>query len=762
MPDQSAHPPHHTFDPEEYERRTRDRANTFDVPNRAPYSPRDIKAAHEATALNVSPAAGKKRVTIAIVIAYNWPVDYIQSCLDAMCRVYGLASRPLEMINLNLVGEKYATSEIETAALAPVNAMIASLKTYIGRNNSSTSATPSAELNKTDALNEYYASTPTPTSSERFTARSQLNWLEELILDLWAFSMNPNAHIRIIGAYTNSISVMLNAVKYASTDSNFAANPYGTTDLVTMSWGGNALYDTTPANNSAIFRNPKICYFASTGDVSFSTYPATSPDVLAVGGVSLYYNAAATSASEKGPYNSVWNTNGRIASGTGFARNHAKPSYQTNLPAFSAAPFNANKRCAPDLASLADPATGVLIFLTDGTTTADAKLRKTQLGGTSLASPIICGLFSHLIQMRINADKAALTTIMNHGTSVHLQTLLYGEQGALFYDVVDGSVSVPNDSTSYHINAGLTFVASPGHDIPSGMGFPKMNSAMIERVTSIVQSSTPDPPDPPPSEVTSPDPTGCTIPWTNVCGCESCYVPLGVADSAIFNVADSDIPEGFANWSQLIGKTVDIFLMFQRVTGILHAIAKNRIFVTVQSVTEPGLIFDKIFVVTTVPSSPVPVTVNELAAGNATTITVSNPALYAVGKSITVAVSVTRRITGVIHAIVGNQLLVTVTAVTTGTYSQSDINVPTIIIIPPSTPTQTVVNELAAGNTTTITVSNPALYAVGKSITVAVSVTRRITGAIHAIVANKLLVTVTAVTAGAYSQSDINVPTILV
>jgi hypothetical protein len=409
--------------------------------------------------------------------------------------------------------------------------------------------------------------------------------------------------------------------------------------------------------------------------------------VLAVGGVSLYYNADATSVSEKGPYNSVWNTDGRIASGTGFARNHAKPSYQTNLPAFSAAPFNVDKRCAPDVASLADPATGVLIFLTDGTTAADAKLRKTQLGGTSLASPIICGLFSHLVQMRINADKSPITTIMNHGTSVHLQTLLYGEQGALFYDVTDGSITIKNEITPYHVNAGLTFVASVGHDIPSGMGFPKMNSAMVERVTSIIQSSTPDPPDPPPSEGTTPN--GCAIPLTSVCGCTDCYVPYAIiADSAIFSVVDSDLDTlnqngntSYANWSQLIGKTLEIFLTHQRVEGILHAIAKNRLFVTVQIVVEDGSQQDKIYVLNTVPlPAPVPVVVNELAAGNTTTIIVSNPALlYAVGKLIAVTVSDTRRITGVIHAIVGNKLLVTITAVTIGTYLPSVINVPTII-----------------------------------------------------------------------------------
>ena len=204
---------------------------------------------------------------------------------------------------------------------------------------------------------------------------------------------------------------------------------------------------------------------------------------------------------------------------------------------------------------------------------------------------------------------------------------------------------------------------------------------MIERVTSIVQSSTPPPDDifstDPPSEEINP---GCTIPWTIVCGCTECYVPYAIiADSAMFSVIDADIPEGFTNWIQLIGKTVQIFLMFQRVTGILHAIAKNRIFVTVQSVIEDGLIRDQIHVINTVPLPSVPVTVNELAAGNTTTIIVFNPAQYAVGKSITGTVSTTRRITGVIHAIVANKLLVTVTTVTSGTYSQSDINVPTII-----------------------------------------------------------------------------------
>uniref|UniRef100_A0A6C0M1F6 Peptidase S53 domain-containing protein n=1 Tax=viral metagenome TaxID=1070528 RepID=A0A6C0M1F6_9ZZZZ len=684
MPDKHAHPPHHEFDPREYAARYQDRANTNNILNRAPYSPADIKAAHDATATNIAPALNKKRVTIAIVIAYNWPADYIQSCFDAMCRAYGLVSRQLEVINLNVLGNKYIKSSDEASALIKVNAMISAVKTYVGSDNSSTTATPVTEItyfNKVDALKKIAEILPTLipittlpiTSSSAYSlAKSQLNWMEELLLDLWAFAMNPNANIRIIGATNSIVNIMLTAVMYASTDSNFIDSPYGATNLVTMSWGGNAIYEKNLPTSP--FINKNICYFASTGDYSFPTYPATSPDVLAVGGTSMYYEAA------KGVYNSVWNTP-PSASGTGFARTYAKPSYQNNLPVFASAPYNTvayNKRCVPDVSSLADPATGVLIFITDGNpSAADAKIRTKQLAGTSLASPILCGLFSHSVQMRINDDKTALTTIMNNGTSVHLQTILYGERGssALFYDVTDGSVSIPvnADSTYYHINTGLTFVAEVGHDIPSGLGVPKMNNTMISRIASVQSSSDDILTTDPPSELIPPT-NDCGIPWTDVCGCESCYLPyVEPGDTVMFIITDIVLP------SMQIGDTLEVYLFFHCVTGTLHAMIQNRLLLTVIKVDiTNSAIADEVFNVTPTNLQLAPIIVAELEAGNTLSIVVSNPSQYAVGTTVAVAISTTRKVTGVIHAIIKDRLLITVTTVTHGAYSPSEINVPSI------------------------------------------------------------------------------------
>jgi hypothetical protein len=436
------------------------------VSNKSPYNPSDIKAAHNATSINIQPAAGKKRVTIAITIAYNWPADYLQSCLDAMCRVYGLTSRTIEVINLDTNGAK------TDAVPATVSQVINPLKIYVGgSSNTSTSVTAIGSI--TEFVN----------ASSGATNLDALGWLGELLLDLWAFAMNPNANIRIIGANDTSMGAMFNAVTYASTDSNFAASPNGTTDFVNMSWGGPAGLDFQSFDS--IFSNPRICYLGATGDNRYSTYPATSSNVLAVGGTSLYYDAAANGVN-KGPYNSVWvGTNagvgvgaGGVGAGAGFAIDHARPAYQNNLAALTNY-NNAPKRCTPDVSSVADSATGVLIFFTDGTSSSATKIMTQQLGGTSLASPILCGLFSHLVQKAYNDNLATMTTVLTNGTSMQLQTLLYTKYASsgvvaanMFYDVVDGTLNLPTNNALGDNNSGATFAAATGYDIASGLGFP--------------------------------------------------------------------------------------------------------------------------------------------------------------------------------------------------------------------------------------------------------------------------------------------------
>ena len=112
MPFFQARPHHVVFDPEQSQS-TRDLNQDLSrgiIPlNKAPYSPSDLKAVHNATNINISPASGKKTVNIAITIAYNWPADYIQSCFNAMCRVYSITPKTIEVINLNSIGKKWSS-----------------------------------------------------------------------------------------------------------------------------------------------------------------------------------------------------------------------------------------------------------------------------------------------------------------------------------------------------------------------------------------------------------------------------------------------------------------------------------------------------------------------------------------------------------------------------------------------------------------------------------------------------------------------------
>jgi hypothetical protein len=135
------------------------------------------------------------------------------------------------------------------------------------------------------------------------------------------------------------------------------------------------------------------------------------------------------------------------------------------------------------MCSLADPVTGLTILFvnSDG-----SKVSLVLSGGTSLASPLLGGLFSHLSQRRYNEELTPLTTRLTEvggatlTGSVNLQKFLYNNfqsnvVGTMFYDIVSGTTRLHND---YRLgpNNGATFTASAGYDIATGLGFPQMQS----------------------------------------------------------------------------------------------------------------------------------------------------------------------------------------------------------------------------------------------------------------------------------------------
>ena len=505
-------PPHIVFDEEKYQRDieagliTRSR-NV----NNSPYFPHELKAAHGASTLNIPPNAGKKRVVIATTIAYNWPEAYIKTCFEAFCKTYDLwqttpaapnTVRPtIEVINLAPLGEPgYGNPPLSTNP----NANQAVINAIDGVINAG-----GYQLNGPITVRSDLSAIPNfvgPTGDAEVS--NKIGWLGELILNFWAIAMNPNAHFRVVNSASPTGNDLANAVVYASTDSNFpSTNPHGTTDYINMSWGDGFPGMDRPGNDDLhIFFNPRICYFAAAANERWAGYPATSSNVMCVGGVGLFYDSTAAIGTTN-PVVRVWSDgdptipNGYGGGGTGFshgdpnlgsfAGNYPRPAHQpTTLE--GVADFNNGIRVCPDICSVADPLTGLLIIFSN---IAGTHIKKLVSGGTSLASPLMCGSFSHLSQRRINEGLEPFTTRINN-TPNNLQKLLYdnfkqngtfNQSSPLFYDIRSGSTVLPTIAELGPNNNGRTFSAGPGYDIATGLGFANMQNIQ----TAIFQTATP-------------------------------------------------------------------------------------------------------------------------------------------------------------------------------------------------------------------------------------------------------------------------------
>ena len=156
------------------------------------------------------------------------------------------------------------------------------------------------------------------------------------------------------------------------------------------------------------------------------SYPASSPGVVAVGGTTL--NATTTTYSSE----TVWSGGGGSPS-----KFEAKPSWQAGVLA-------GTKRGVPDLSFDADPNSGAKIIVNGAST---------QVGGTSLASPLFVGSWARLL-----ATNSSLT----FAAPYLYQTLTAAD----YHDVTSGS------------NGGES--ASVGWDLATGFGSFKLNQVAVD------------------------------------------------------------------------------------------------------------------------------------------------------------------------------------------------------------------------------------------------------------------------------------------
>ena len=274
-------------------------------------------------------------------------------------------------------------------------------------------------------------------------------WASEIALDVeWAHAIAPKANILLVEANDNSYSNLMAAVSFAAKQSGVVA--------VSMSWGGGEF--STETGFDSTFKTPTghqgVTFVVSSGDAGApASYPATSPNALAVGGTHLSLDSSGNILGE-----SAWS-----GSGGGISSYETEPTYQKGVVTQTT-----TNRANPDVSYDADPNTGFPVYDTyNNSTTAPWS----QFGGTSDAAPQWAALIAIADQGRALAGLGSLD-----GATQTLPAI-YSMPSTDFHDITSGSST---GSPSYS--------ATAGYDLATGRGTPFANRVVADLVG---QSSTP-------------------------------------------------------------------------------------------------------------------------------------------------------------------------------------------------------------------------------------------------------------------------------
>ncbi|WP_194893207.1 putative Ig domain-containing protein [Catenulispora pinisilvae] len=251
------------------------------------------------------------------------------------------------------------------------------------------------------------------------------DWTLEESLDLdMASAICPLCSIVLVEAADDSSDGLYIAQNTAASLAGYISN----------SWGGSESSTESTQDSQYFTHASGIVTTVSAGDSDYgASYPATSPNVVSVGGTNL-----TTSSNSRGWTESVWNTSqGSEGTGSGCSSYETEPSWQTALNL----PSGCSKRIDNDVAADADPATGVAVY-----DTSNGNTGWNEVGGTSASSPMVAAMFA----LAGNAGATPAQDIYQHTSN--------------FYDITSG-----NDGTctpSYLCTAGT------GYDGPTGIGTP--------------------------------------------------------------------------------------------------------------------------------------------------------------------------------------------------------------------------------------------------------------------------------------------------
>lgn len=251
--------------------------------------------------------------------------------------------------------------------------------------------------------------------------KADAGWSLEIALDVeTAHAMCQNCSVLLVEADSNSYANLMAAVdRAAAMGATVISNSYGSSEF-----SGETSYDSH-------LNHPGVAITVSSGDSGYGAeYPAASRYVTAVGGTKLLLNTDGTYDSE-----SAW-----TGAGSGCSTYESKPSWQHDA--------TCAKRTIADVSADADPSTGAAVY---DSVHYQGKAGWFRVGGTSLASPLIAGVYA----LAGNSASTTYPSSMPYGALV----------ASYLHDILSGS----NGS------CGISYLctASSDYDGPTGLGTPK-------------------------------------------------------------------------------------------------------------------------------------------------------------------------------------------------------------------------------------------------------------------------------------------------
>lgn len=249
-------------------------------------------------------------------------------------------------------------------------------------------------------------------------------WALEIALDVEiAHATCQNCKVLLVEASSASLSNLEASV-------NTAAR-LGATEI-SNSYGGSEFSGEV---SDTAYNHPGIAVTVSSGDNGYGSFgfPAASPYVVAVGGTTLKLGENNSYGAE-----TVWS-----GTGSGCSSYLSAQPWQTSLGNWAATGCG-TKRGVADVAADADPNTGAAVY---DSVKYQGRSGWFQVGGTSLSSPLVAGVYA----LAGNASSVSYPAALPYGGTSHLHDVTSGS---------DGSCST------------IMCKAGSGYDGPTGVGTP--------------------------------------------------------------------------------------------------------------------------------------------------------------------------------------------------------------------------------------------------------------------------------------------------